>query len=92
MKENKKVVVYYEDDGTLAIVVPSESFLKKYSINEIAKKDVPEGKPYKIIDAIILPSDGRFHGAWEVDMSTPDGYGIGQDAWFSEQSQQESGQ
>jgi hypothetical protein len=86
---NQKII-YQTDDGGVCIISPClECGL---SLQEIAKKDVPAGKPYKIIDASVLPSDRRFRGAWEVDMSTPDGYGIGQDAWFSEQSQQESGQ
>jgi hypothetical protein len=31
----------------------------------IAAKDVPEGKPYKIVDVADIPTDRTFRGAWE---------------------------
>jgi len=31
----------------------------------IAAKDVPEGKPYKIVDVSDIPEDRTFRGAWE---------------------------
>jgi hypothetical protein len=42
---------------------------------EIAAKDVPAGRPYKIIDADIIPTDRYFREAWEADFSQPDGHG-----------------
>lgn len=82
MNVNQKVIVYNEDDGCLAIIVPSECFLKRYPIQEIAKKDVPKGKPFKIIEASIIPKDQTFRDAWEMDISKPDGYGIGGEEWL----------
>jgi hypothetical protein len=35
------------------------------SIEEIALKDVPEGKPYKIVDVSDIPTDRTFRNAWE---------------------------
>jgi hypothetical protein len=35
------------------------------TIEEIAAKDVPEGKPYKIVDVADIPSDRTFRDAWE---------------------------
>ena len=32
---------------------------------EIAAKDVPEGKPFKIIDTADVPTDRTFRNAWE---------------------------
>lgn len=58
-------------------------------IEEIARKDVPAGIPYKIIDASLVPQDQTFRDAWEVDFTEPDGYGIGPDAWFAEQAAKE---
>jgi uncharacterized protein (DUF4213/DUF364 family) len=35
------------------------------TIEEIAAKDVPAGKPYKIVDVADIPSDRTFRNAWE---------------------------
>jgi len=46
-----QVIIYKQDNNVLAIVRPTEEALAKYGIEAIALKDVPEGKPFKIIDA-----------------------------------------
>lgn len=33
----------------------------------IAAKDVPEGKPFKIVDVADVPSDRTFRNAWEYE-------------------------
>jgi hypothetical protein len=39
-------------------------------------KDVPAGKPFKIVDTADVPSDRTFRAAWEVDAATlTDGVG-----------------
>lgn len=81
-----QVIVYQQDDGLIAIVYPSACGLP---VEEIARKDVPAGKPFLIVDAADLPN-GEYHAAWTADFSTPDGYGIGADAWFAEQAAQEN--
>lgn len=56
-------IIYPTDDGGVAIIVPtSECGL---SIEEIATKDVPAGKPYKIVDVSNIPEDRTFRNAWE---------------------------
>ena len=56
-------IIYPTDDGGVAIVVPaSECGL---TIEQIAAKDVPAGKPYKIVDVTDVPSDRTFRNAWE---------------------------
>jgi hypothetical protein len=58
-----KRIIYPTDDGGVAIIVPTiECGL---SIEEIAAKDVPAGKPYKIVNVEDLPSDRTFRNAWE---------------------------
>jgi hypothetical protein len=54
-------IIYPTDDG-VAVIVPADCGL---TIEEIAAKDVPEGKPYKIINAEDQPSDRTFRNAWE---------------------------
>ena len=55
-------IIYPTDDGGVAIIIPADCEL---TIDEIATKDVPEGKPYKIIDTTDVPSDRTFRNAWE---------------------------
>ena len=57
-----KRIIYPNDDGSVAIIVPADCGL---SIEEIASKDVPEGKQYKIVDIADIPSDRTFRNAWE---------------------------
>lgn len=82
--ENDKLILFCRDDGSVVTVFPSPEFLKMYSLVDLAKKDVPAGTPYKIISASDLPTNQEFRNAWTADMSNPDGYGIGHDAWWAE--------
>jgi hypothetical protein len=55
-------IIYPTDEGGVAIIIPaSECGL---TIEEIAAKDVPEGKPFKIVDVADIPSDRLFRNAW----------------------------
>jgi hypothetical protein len=55
-------IIYPTDDGGVAIIIPADCGL---TIEEIAAKDVPEGKPYKIVDVADIPTDRTFRDAWE---------------------------
>ena len=57
-----KRIIYPTDDG-VAIIVPADNC--GLTIEQIAAKDVPEGKPYKIVDVADIPSDRTFRNAWE---------------------------
>lgn len=76
-----QVIIYPNDEGALSVVFPAAEC--GLPIEEIAKKDVPTGKPYRIIDSAILPQDNMFFNAWEADFSNSDGvgadYGVGSD-------------
>jgi hypothetical protein len=54
-------IIYPTDDGGVAIIVPADCGL---TIEQIAAKDVPAGKPYEIVDVSEIPSDRTFRGAW----------------------------
>jgi len=58
-------IVYQTDDGGVAVIVPAPEC--PLSLEEIAKKDVPTGRPYKIVDVSEIPADRTFRGAWTVD-------------------------
>lgn len=53
-----KRIIYPTDDGGVAIIVPAESV-------EAAMKDIPAGKPYKIVNVSDIPTDRTFRNAWE---------------------------
>jgi hypothetical protein len=59
------IIIYPKDDGGVAIVIPTPEALETMTIEEIAVKDVPAGKPYKIVDVTDIPSDRTFRNAWE---------------------------
>lgn len=61
--EMEKRIIYPTDDGGVAIIVPAPS--SGLTIEQIAAKDVPAGKPYKIVDAADIPTDRTFRAAWE---------------------------
>lgn len=77
------IILFPQEDGRLAFVIPAVEC--GLSVAEIARKDVPAGLPFLIVERNQLPSDTAFIDAWEADFSEPDGYGIGPDAWFAEQ-------
>lgn len=82
----QKKIVYLNDDGNLSIVFPVDQSICGLSVEDIAKKDVPVGKPYLIVNDSDLPSENfDYASAWEADFSNPDGYGIGAEAWFASQ-------
>ena len=82
-----QVIIYPNDEGWLTVVSPA--FECGLSIKEIARKDVPAGKPYHIINVDQLPQDNMFFNAWEADFTNAEGQGIGADAWFAEQAAKE---
>lgn len=56
-------IIYPTDDGGVAVVVPAPN--SGLTIEQIAAKDVPAGKPYRIVDINDVPSDRTFRNAWE---------------------------
>ena len=60
-----KRIIYPTDNGGVAIVIPAPEALETMTVEEIAAKDVPAGKPYKIVDVADIPTDRTFRNAWE---------------------------
>ena len=56
-------IIYPTDDGGVAVIVPAPEC--GLPIEVIAAKDVPAGKPYKIVDVSDVPTDRTFRNAWE---------------------------
>ena len=60
-----KRIIYKTDEGGVAVIIPSDEYLADHTIEELAAKDVPDGKAYQIIDEADVPSDRTFRNAWE---------------------------
>ena len=63
--QNKRII-YQNDEGGVAVIIPSDCGL---TIEEIAAKDVPTGKSYKIVDVSEIPTDRQWRAEWTVDES-----------------------
>jgi hypothetical protein len=57
-----KRIIYHNDEGGVSIVVPAPDC--ELSLEQIAGKDVPAGKPYQIVDASEIPDDRSYRNAW----------------------------
>jgi hypothetical protein len=67
-----QIIIYPQDNGSVAMIFPTGEM----SIEQIAKKDTPTGKPYLIVNRNDLPSGwNEFFNALEADFTNPDGYG-----------------
>jgi len=61
--QNKRII-YQNDTGGVAVLTPADCGL---TIEQIAAKDVPTGKPYKIVDVSDVPTDREWRNEWTVD-------------------------
>lgn len=59
-----KRIIFKNKDGSIGIIVPTDCGL---TVEEIAKKDVPTGLSYKIVDVSEISSDRTFRNAWTID-------------------------
>jgi len=48
-------IIYNQDNGVVAVIIPTPEALEQHGIQAIAIKDVPAGKRFKIVDASDLP-------------------------------------
>ena len=69
-------IIYKNESGGVSILHPTDEALSFMTIDEIAKKDVPAGVKYKIVEDSEIPTDRTFRDAWTVDEATlTDGVG-----------------
>jgi len=63
-----QVIIYNQDNGIPAVIMPTQEALNSHGIMAIAIKDVPAGKLFKIIDAGDLQALQDYpQEAWIVD-------------------------
>lgn len=86
-------VIFPKNDGGVAVLICHDengNLLTDRPIEETARKNVPAGVSFRIVDAAEIPSDRSQRNAWVADFSSPDGYGIGAEAWFAEQAEKDA--
>lgn len=59
---SSKRILYQTEEGGVAVIIPVSTEL---TLEEIVERDVPSGRPYKIVDVSEVPSDRTFRNAWE---------------------------
>jgi len=69
-------------DESICVGIPMEDL----PVSEVAKKCVPFGVPFLIIENNELPS-AETQSAWEANFSSPDGVGMGPQRWFIAQAE-----
>ena len=62
-----QLIIYPNDIGGVSVVVPAPEWLAEEgnTMEALAAKVVPEGKPFKIVDVADIPADRTFRNAWE---------------------------
>jgi hypothetical protein len=60
-------IIFKNDQGGVSVIIPTPEALEQHGVQAIAIKDVPAGKPFKIVDAADIPSDRSERDAWTVD-------------------------
>ena len=65
-------ILYMNEEGIVSIMTPVFKEINPetgeiWTIEEIAKKDVPTGQKYKIVEDSDVPTDRSFRDAWVVD-------------------------
>ena len=67
-------IIFKTPENTVSVLIPSPNW--SGTMEELAKKDVPTGLKYKIVEDEVIPSDRSFRDAWEVaESELTDGVG-----------------
>ena len=61
-------IIFQNAEGGVSVIIPTGEL----PIEEVAKKDVPEGVPYEIVSTDAIPSDRTFRNAWTKGNGTVD--------------------
>tara|TARA_R100001440_G_scaffold24372_1_gene39768 strand:+ start:7592 stop:7792 length:201 start_codon:yes stop_codon:yes gene_type:complete len=62
MANSDKRIIYTQDDGIVAIIIPADNC--NLTVEQIQAKDVPSGKTSYIVDKSVIPTDRSFRDAW----------------------------
>jgi len=63
----EKRIIYPTDEGGVAVIIPAPEWLAQEgnTLEALAAKDVPEGKPWQIVSVEDIPTERLFRAAWE---------------------------
>jgi hypothetical protein len=61
-------IIFQNAEGGVSVIIPTGEL----PIEEVAKKDVPEGVAYEIVTTDAIPSDRTFRNAWTKGNGTVD--------------------
>ena len=59
-----KRIVFENGKGGIGVIIPAPDC--GLTVDQIAKKDMPKGVPFKIVDAADIPADRTFRDAWTI--------------------------
>lgn len=77
MADQNKRVVFQNDGGGVSVIVPPHDADCDLTLQQIAERSVPSGRPYKIVDVADIPTDRTDRAAWTVNVADlTDGVGI----------------
>ena len=67
-------IIYKQDNGRVAVIEPctweiNPATGENFTVVEVAKMIVPNGKKYKLVEDSDIPTDRTFRNAWTVDDS-----------------------
>ena len=67
-------IIYKQDNGRVAVIEPctweiNPATGENFTVVEVAKMIVPNGKKYKIVEDSDIPTHRTFRNAWTVDDS-----------------------
>ena len=60
-----QVIIYKTPENTVSVIHPAIEWVD--NLEELAKKNVPTGLKYKIVDVSEISSDRTFRNAWTID-------------------------
>jgi hypothetical protein len=72
-----KKIIFKNQNGTIGIITPTQECVDIFGIEAIAKKDVPNGLPFWIVEDDFIPSDRTYRNEWQLpdNFRESDGYG-----------------
>ena len=71
-------IIYKNQNGAVSVFTPTQEALDQLTLDEIARRIVPTGLKYWIVDPSTIPPDRTFRDAWELDetqLGKPSGIG-----------------
>lgn len=66
-------IIYEKEEGGIALMVLAPKY--NNDLQNAARRFVPKGRPFLLINDEDIPQDDIFFEAWEADFSDPHGIG-----------------